>query len=57
MEGSESQSNTVDFETMLRDIRTDQTSRYRDGKPPSSSAIKALRDVRQEYRHPFGLYH
>ena len=54
MEGSESQSNTVDFETMLRDIRADQTSRYRDGKPPSSSAIKALRDVRQEYRH--GLF-
>ena len=50
MEGNESQSNPVDFESVLRDICKDHTSRYRDGKPSSSSAIKALRDVCQEYR-------
>jgi hypothetical protein len=50
MEPGESQNNTVDFEAVLQDIRRDQMPRYWDGKPPSMSAIKALRDVRQEYR-------
>lgn len=50
MEASVSREAANDFDALVRELRRDHATRYRDGNPPSLADLKAPRDVRKEHR-------